>query len=169
MTVKTSDAEVAKQSGGMIGLWPSPESASKLYVPGGEPLEDLHCTFVYLGENVSDLSPLEALAALDEIAPYTPRITARAFAHATFNPDAVVGDPCGVYLLGNAPELGELQRDIFEAISARYNLKAQHLPWVPHTTAGYGMKAGDLTYTGEVVFDRLVLCWMGEQHTYNLV
>lgn len=169
MTVKTSDAEQAKQTGGMIGLWPSPESASKLYVPGGEPLEDLHCTLIYFGEDVSHLSPLEALSIMD-IYHGWPAFRVRAFAHATFNPDAVVGDPCAVYLLGNSPDLADFQQDLTNEVHARYGdaLKDQHLPWIPHTTAGYGLRGADLGYTGEIVLDRLVLKWQGDTFTTPL-
>lgn len=163
-----SDVEQAKSTGGMIALYPSPESARKLAVPGGEPIDDLHITLVYFGEDVSELSSIDAQVVLDEIGVYWPALTVRAFAHATFNPDGEVGDPCGVYLIGDSPELADLHREIFSEAQDRYDLKQQHLPWIPHITAGYGLEAADLGYTGEVVLDRLVLKWMGQTYTYPL-
>lgn len=164
----TSDAEQAKSTGGMVALYPSPESASKLAVPGGEPVGDLHVTLVYFGEDASELSSIDAQVVLDELGMYWPSLEVRAFAHATFNPDAEVGDPCGVYLIGNSPELSSLHEEVFGEMQARYDLKEQHLPWIPHITAGYGLEAADLGYTGPVVLDRLVLKWMGQSYEYPL-
>lgn len=164
---RTADAEQAKQSGGMIALWPDDKTKRNLVVPGGEPADDLHLTLVYLGEDVSGLSSLGAQAALDDLAMWTERVEARAFAHATFNPDGLY-DPCAVYLIGNAPGLQDLQGELSVEIGARYNIGEQHTPWIPHVTAGYGKTAADLTYTGEVVFDRIALSWMGEEFSYPL-
>lgn len=161
---KTSDAEQAKQTGGMLALLPSSDSASKLSVRGGEPLEDLHLTIAYFGEDVTDLSSVHANAILDEEAVWLGPIEARAFAHATFNPDGEIGDPCAVYLVGNCPELVPFVAAVHERVQAWYPGSGQHLPWIPHVTAGYGLRAEDLSYTGPIVFDRLVLKWAGESY-----
>lgn len=165
---KTSNAEQAKQTGGMLALYPSPDSVSKLYVPGGEPRDDLHLTIAYFGEDVSELSSVHAQSMLDEEALWLGPVEARAFAHATFNPDAEIGDPCAVYLIGNCPELVPFVSSIHDKAATWYPGSGQHLPWIPHVTAGYGLRAEDLSYTGPIVFDRLVLKWMGESYEHHL-
>jgi len=153
----------------MIALWPDAESKRRLAIPGGEPADDLHCTLIFLGEDVSGLSSLGAQAVLDDIAMWTSHFPARAFAHATFNPDEFQGhDPCAVYLIGNAPGLQDLQRELSVEIGARYDISDQHTPWIPHVTAGYGFTAQDLSFVGDIVFDRIAVSWMGEEFSYPL-
>jgi hypothetical protein len=48
-----------------------------------------------------------------------------------------------------------------EAFERRFPLPAQHEPWIPHVTAGYGPSDTILTYTGPIVFDRIGLSWAG--------
>lgn len=165
-----ADAEQARQTGGMIALWPDVESVSRLAVPGGEPDAELHLTLAYFGEDVSDLEPLGALNVLDSIADGMPKIQARAFAHATFNPDAANGrTPCAVYLIGDSQEIAVLHAELTLGIGTYYGDTGQHSPFHAHVTAGYGLEAGDLTYTGPVTFDRLSLSWMGETYDRHLV
>lgn len=44
----------------------------------------------------------------------------------------------------------------------------QHDPYVPHVTAGYGVDAGALTYSGPVTFDRLSLHLAGSRTDWDL-
>jgi 2'-5' RNA ligase len=168
---KTADAEEAKQSGGMIALFPRTDFAQMLAVPGGEPEDDLHLTLVFLGDDVSTLDPANLGAIVGRVADSYTEITARIFGHAVLNPDGAEGrDPCGVYLVGHSPELSQLHDDVREAAEMGAQIPEQHDPWLPHITAGYASQMGESTqvreYTGEVIFDRLGLAVAGETQFY---
>lgn len=168
-----ADAEQAKRTGGMVALYPRADDADKLAVPGGEPPEDLHVTLVYLGEDVSDLDPSDLHEALARVCETVTVITARVLGHAVFNPDGG-GDgdkePCAVYLLGDAAQLADLHADVLDAAHQSVRaLHPQHVPWVPHITAGYSMDPGQLDYTGPVLFDRVGLDFAGQTQFFPLL
>lgn len=168
-----ADAEIAKSSGGMLALLPRQDFAEAMVVQGGEPIEDLHLTLAYFGEDVTGL-PVDGLAQdTGTIADMLiTAVRARVFAHAIFNPDggpSGQSDPCSVYLVSDSEVLGPLRAAVQEA--ARKNLGAnlpnQHEPFVPHITASYAIQ--NLTFTGEVIFDRLSLNWAGQKQEYPLI
>lgn len=168
---RTADAEQAKATGGMVALYPRQDYADALAVPGGEPVEDLHLTLAYLGENVTDLYLGDLPAAIGRIADVLPgAVHARIFAHATFNPDGGsdgTKDPCHVYLVGDSPDLVPLQQAVQEVCTSRFpSMPAQHTPWTPHVTAAYSIQR--LSYTGPIVFDRLTLEWADDTYDFPL-
>lgn len=164
-TLRTGDAEQAKSTGGMIALIPS--EPEKLAVPGGEPVDDLHLTVTYFGEDVTGLESVEILSFLDDLAPQIGSLQAKIFALALFNPTGA--DPCAVYLVGDNPVLSELYTACKNFALDRFPGAAeQHDPWCPHITAGYGLDLSLLTYQGPVFFDRLSLHWAGEVFDFPL-
>lgn len=164
--VRTADAEQAKATGGMVALYPRMDDAQKLVVPGGEPLEDLHCTVTYLGEDVTGQDPTELLDFLYQLAPQFPPIEANIFGSAIFNSSG--DEPCVVYLVGNNPHMTPLFQQLRRFVSERYPGAAeQHDPWIPHVTAAYGAGVG-MDYEGPVVFDRLGLRWPGADQDFIL-
>lgn len=174
--IRLADAEEAKASGGMIALYPRPDFAQMLSVPGGEPEDDMHLTLVFLGDDVSTIDPGALGAVLGRIADsYVEEISARVFGHALFNPDGAEGrDPCGVYLVGHSPELAQLHRDVREAAeNAPFPIPEQHDPWCPHMTASYASQMDGTPlvgeYTGEVIFDRLGLALAGNTQFFPFV
>lgn len=172
MNSRFADAEQAKQTGGMIALFPRVDEANKLLVPGGEPLEDLHVTLAYLGEQVSEQDPRSVMAALGQVADHTTVITARIMGHATFNPDnGPEGDkdPCAVYLISDSEQLPDLHHDVLDLATKLIDLPQQHKPWIPHITAGYNLDSTKLTYTGPILFDRIGYAYMGHTHFFPLV
>ena len=168
----TSDAEQAKQLGGMIALMPRIEDA-RYFATGGEPAEDLHLTLFFFSSDVSELAPpVELITALDAELGMFPCIHARLFAHALFNPDG--DEPCAVMLAGDSPLLEQLKHDIIDTSVSIFgpqdpDMLQQHSPWVPHVTIGYGMEMDELPSPGEIVFDRVVLTWAGETFTFPLI
>lgn len=145
-----------EHTGGMVALLPDTETTGNLAVDGGEDRAILHLTLCYLGDDVTGWSPEQRDQVLDRArmaATWTAPIDARAFAHATFNPDAYADrEPCAVYIIGGSDRIAELNQELRGLASA-----LQHPGFVPHITAGYGMRAEDLTYTGPARFDRLVV------------
>lgn len=167
MVTKAADAEQAKETGGMVALIPRTDIAQMMLVPGGEPLEDIHCTVIYLGEDVSGQDPTELITQLDYVSDNYGPIEAKAYGIAQFNPQG--DDPCVVYLIGDNPDLTPLFRELKDFVAQRYPGAAeQHDPYIPHITAGYGLDPAAVTYQGPVVFDRLSLHWAGDVKDFPL-
>jgi hypothetical protein len=173
---KKADAGQAKSSGAMVALYPRTDEALQMAIPGGEAPQELHVTLAYLGEDVTDLGdPGNLSRALDQVANTFTVITARVMGHATFNPDG--GDPedereqdqCAVYLVSDNDQLPDLHSAVLDAVNQEFSIPTQHLPWLPHITAGYGIPASELTFTGQVLFDRIGLAWAGRYHFYPLL
>lgn len=165
----TADAEQAKHTGGMIALMPRSEDAVHYAVPGGESVDEMHCTLAYFGEDVGDHDPQEIIEALDDIVSEFGRIDARVFAWALFNPDAYDGrEPCAVYLVGNSDDITPLRDSILESVGYLFDLPKQHEPYHAHITAGYGIPLDELSPTGDVVFDRVELHWAGRVVAFPL-
>jgi hypothetical protein len=162
-----ADAEQAKSTGGMVALLPRLADAENLVVPGGEPLEDLHCTIVYLGEDVRGQDPTELISQLDYVSANFSPIEANIFGIAQFNPDGP--EPCMVYIVGGAPDITGLFRELKGFVEDRYpGAHEQHDPFCPHVTAGYNLTPEQVTYTGPVLFDRLTLAWAGDKQDFDL-
>lgn len=165
-------------TGGMIALVPDKASAAKLAVTGdnAEAPEQLHLTLAYLGDDVTKWTPQQRQQAIDSAhsalaaSPVSGPVDARAFAHTTFNADGGPNgdqDPCAVYGIGHTDQLGPLRDQVVHQTSG-LDLPAQHQPFVPHVTAGYGMAAGDLSYLGPVRFDRMVVALGDTRHEIPL-
>lgn len=172
--VVSADAEQAKQTGGMLAAYPAPEFAAMLAIPGGEPIEDLHVTLCYYGEDVSALGDTSQMvsALQDEFINIPGPIEAEAWAWALFNPTHPEFDPCAVYLIGRTPAFTELHDyaiDVGEVYLGDLFHK-QHEPYVPHITGIYNPRNGvaSLGYSGPVVFDRIALEWAGETINFPL-
>lgn len=171
----------ARQHGGMIAAVPREDCAQLLAVPGGEPVEELHLTLVYLGDDVTGQSPdgVERLTA--QFASENPAIPARVFGHALFNPQPAVPlhddtneapEPCAVYLVndqaGQETPLTGLQGELATEATRVFDLPRQHRPFTAHVTAGYGLDVAELDYVGDIVFDRLRLAFGGNHTDYPL-
>lgn len=162
---RLADASQAKATGGMVALYPRTSDAQMLSVPGGEPVEDLHCTVVYIGRDVRGQDPTELIDFLHQL-PQGGPIEARIFGAGVFNSSG--DDPCVVYLVGGSPHLTPLFRALKGFVEARYPGAAeQHDPWVPHITAAYGTGAM-VEYEGPVIFDRIGLRWPGADQDFIL-
>lgn len=168
---RTADAEQAKHLGGMVALFPRQDFAEALAVEGGEPAEDLHLTLAYLGEDVTDLPKDQLIADIASVADVlATTLTARVFGHAIFNPDGGpngTSDPCAVYLIGDSNLITPLRAATQNKCVSLLQIPDQHEPFVPHITATYAVQR--LTYTGDIVFDRLCVNWAGEQYAFPLV
>lgn len=170
--MRFADAEQAKATGAMIALIPRRDYANQLVVPGGEPVQDLHCTLVSFGESISpDNFPTEELAnGCEQLADLCGAIPASVFGHGLFNPQT--HDPCGVYLLNdvdNSNRLADIQHEAVGLSRTLVNLPDQHTPWHAHITASYGNPGQIGAFTGDIVFDRLVLSVAGHEISFPLI
>jgi len=165
LNLTTDDDDAETHTGGMVALLPDADSAAKLLVDGGDPIDQLHLTLCYLGDNVTGWSQSQrdqvvqrATSAAEGRGP----VDGDAFAHAVFNPDGA--EPCAVYLIGGSDAFAELNQELRSLASA-----LQHPGFVAHVTAGYGMTADDLAYTGPVRFDRIGVFFGGQRIEIPLV
>lgn len=161
---ETGTESRAPHTGGMIALIPSREDLDKLVIEGGEPLEELHLTITYLGENVAEsLDQATRAAMLTDVAAMAagmPPIEAEVMGHGSFNPSG--GDdgqrtPCAVYLVSGAAELPILYEDL-----GSYASEDAHPIFLPHITAGYNLDVSKLSYTGPIRFEHVRIA-LGDQ------
>jgi 2'-5' RNA ligase len=163
--VETDGEDTGGYTGGMIALIPSVGDAQQLAVAGGDDPDEMHLTLIYLGDDLSDWDDAQraqVMAAAQQTAATMSPVQARAFGHAQFNPDGGDDgsrDPCAVYLIGDTDQLGPAR----DALASTTD-QDQHTPFVPHVTAGTGVNASDLSYTGPVTFDRMRVA-MGDDTT----
>lgn len=138
---------------GMVALVPDAASRTALALDGGaaEIPEDLHLTLTYLGDDATAMPQerrLALMSAATGAATSLSPVAARAFGHATFNPDG--GEACAVYLIGESDVI-----DVLRSTFDGYASSQQHAPFVAHVTAAYGRAAADLSFTGPITFDAL--------------
>lgn len=164
LTTAAPAASGTPHTGAMIALIPAAEDADALAVDAGEPVDQLHCTLLFLGE--ADLySDAERAGIVDicrQIAAASDPVEADAFAVSLFNPAGP--EPCVVLGLSGV-ELA----DLFDAVTADVEAGVdQHQPWIPHITLAYTDDASVVGVVrdrcGVVVFDRLRVAF-GDQVT----
>ena len=95
-------------------------------VPTGESVGDLHCTLVFLGDDVADQdAPDPLLQSLAHLADSFTVIDAQVTGRAIFEEGAVV------YLIGDNPQLPDLHTDALNAAYTITTVPRQHEPWTP--------------------------------------
>jgi 2'-5' RNA ligase len=172
----TAAADV--HDGAMVALVPSLADLQRLAVEGGEPLEQLHLTLVYLGDAVEldEATRAELVAWGDEMAAsWTGPVEGDAFAPALFNPTG--DEPCVVMLISGA-DLAEFHETVLADVTDLVSLPEQHQPWISHLTLRYlepvASSGGTLILdaltdsTGPVKFDRLRLAFGGEVTDFRI-
>jgi 2'-5' RNA ligase len=163
------DVEQPMETGGIIALYPRVADAQMLAIAGAEPPEYLHVSLVYLADDVSGLDDGKLEHALRDLAAAHPHpIEANVFGHAIFNPNAQGSDIAVTYLVGDSPDLARVRQQVLESSERLSSLPAQHEPWIAHITAAYGPTDTILTYTGQVVFDRIGLSRAGHTIYFGL-
>ena len=149
-------------TGAMVALIPAEDDAADLAVDGGEPVDQLHCTLLYLGEaaDLNDQTRADIVDQCRAVAAGWDGLEADGFAIAMFNPHG--DDPC-VTLVLSGQDLAGLYDQVVEAVDAPVE---QHQPHIPHVTLAYTDDAGlvpELTdRCGVVRFDRLRVAYGGE-------
>lgn len=172
MTMTTADASQAKETGGMVALLPTERDARILVRDGGEPLDDLHLTLAYLGENVIEHDPRLLREDLELLSVGLQQMSGQILGSAAFN----VEDPCEVYLISDCKEICDLYEEVWRSVHAyAVELEAgqyQHHPFIAHITARYESQNGEPIYFDEmldrVTFDRLLLTWGPDRYIFPL-
>jgi hypothetical protein len=176
-----ADDEV--QTGGMIAL--VPDNPRDFTVPGGDPVGEMHCTLIYLGDDVTSL-PEAVVGALKvacaNISVSTPPVSAPILGVAVWNRDGGPDGkfkPCTVTTLqqgdgdgdedDEVPELAMRVRSACRDVLGDALFPQQHEPFLPHVTAGYELPDGVFPKaTGTVRFSAIRLALGGENTLYPL-
>lgn len=155
------------RAGGMVALVPSDEDIERLVVPGGEPARIIHTTLYFLGGGLDEGSQEIVLSMVAALAPGLGVVESDAWASCLFNPNGP--EPCATYLVGGT-QLDLLHETVASEVSSlSLETPAQHSPWVPHITIGYGMEPARLVAHGPVTFDKLRVAFGDENVTdFNL-
>lgn len=116
----------------MIALYPHPDLAAALAVPGGLKPDDLHVTVAYLGE-AADVDRQAVIAVGRELAARSPiRATISGHARFTGGPDGDV-----IVALVDGPDLEVLRRDTVDALAAAGLPLPREHGFTAHTTLLY--------------------------------
>lgn len=160
-------------TGGMIALVPA--NAADLAVPGGDPVDELHLTLAYLGDDVSIFTQDQRDALVREVMALAARsawVTGNVFAHSLWNVDSDQFDPATVYEIGGADwplqDIASAAQWVGERVLGTALFPRQHFPFKPHVTAGFGTPITALTYTGEVQFHTIRLALGPDVYDYPL-
>ena len=164
---KITIAAADVHTGAMIALVPTEEDARRLALDGFEEPDQLHVTFVYLGD-AADFDEHERGEIVDVVRRHaTEPVTARAFSVNIFNPDQE--ETALVLGVGNAggSELEAMRTGIFNEVRADHDIADNHSPWVPHLTLAYSEHPHELLQqaidrVGPVTFDRVRVAFGGE-------
>jgi 2'-5' RNA ligase len=166
-----------QHTGAMIALVPATEDVLELQQSidpkVAEPLSELHCTILFLGEAalLGDDEKQAILDMMEQIASVQPVVVGNIFGFNVWNPDA---EPCVVAALSGS-DLEDACMSICEVMDdAEIEIPDQHEPWVPHITLAYTPNPLDvmtddlLSKTGPVTFDRIRVAYAGVVHDFPL-
>lgn len=157
-------------TGAMIALVPTLDDVLELQAaagPNAEPLEELHCTLLFLGEasEIDDDTRDAILAFVEEIAERQPVVIANIFGFNVWNPNGP--EPCVVAAVSGA-DLDDVSDTVIQTLEdADIEYPDNHKPWVPHVTLAYdsdpvALLTDDLlSKTGPVTFDRIRVAFGG--------
>ena len=165
-------------TGAMVALVPSDADSKRLRIAGGEPVDQLHTTLVYLGDAdaISDDARDALTARLRALVVDAPvnAVSAEGFGVSIFNPPGHTGDDgrerdsCIVLQVTGA-EIDRVHTLVTNATRrvAGLRLPAQHTPWVPHVTLSYTDEFTEILpaaalRVGPVTFDRLRIAFAGD-------
>jgi len=161
-------ADPPVHTGAMVALLPSAADAARLAVDGGEPLDELHLTLMYLGDAAA--IPAEAQALLvDQVERLVGGpVDADGFAVSMFNPTGP--EPCIVLgVSGQSLDAihGPVAAGVAEwAEACAVDVPAQHAPWIPHVTLQYSADVGQVAAlvdrVGPITFDRIRVVFAGD-------
>jgi thioredoxin reductase/2'-5' RNA ligase len=164
---KMREAET-QPSSAMVALYPPPEVAQALAQDGGEDAAQLHVTLAFLGKTRGLGKVEDAAAAVKAWARRVPPLEGEisGLGHFMGNPDS--GDGQVTYASVDLPELPHNREGLVRAMDrAGFPPRRDH-GFTPHMTLAYGHRRPKLTLPMQVRFDRAVLAWNGEHHSFPL-
>lgn len=174
LDVIVAAAEV--HTGAMIAFIPSSDDLAELVLDGEdtEPLEELHCTAIYLGDadEYDDEMRATIHAQVAAFAAVQPVVRGDVFGYSVWNPDTpdacLVADVGGIDLEDAQNALVELCDDL------EIGIPDQNVPYRPHVTLAYAedprtlMTDELMTKTGPATFDVVRVAFGGVVTDYPL-
>jgi hypothetical protein len=164
------------QTGGMIAL--IPDSPGQFTVPGGDPTGVIHCTLVFLGDDVTDLDDATREELIERVARMATNlgpIEAQIMGPAIWNRD---GGPDGKHKPSTNTTLtptfamqdaNQYARDIGVSVLGTGRYPKQFEPWAPHICAGYELPETTLPKAkGTARFSTVRLALAGKDHDFPL-
>lgn len=126
----------ADMEGAMVGIFLPKETAKKLHLKGGEPVEQLHITLLYFKDKAADRDDWDEVARITEqIANQTPALKGKISGYGMFQNDVDV-----LWASPSVQGLAELRHKLFEACEdAGFHVSTDH-DWAPHITLKYDFK-----------------------------
>lgn len=126
----------ADTDGAMVGIFLPKETAKKLHLKGGEPVEQLHITLLYFKDKAADRDDWDEVARITEqIANQTPTLKGKISGYGMFQNDVDV-----LWASPSIQGLAELRHKLFEACEdAGFPVSTDH-DWAPHITLKYDFK-----------------------------
>ncbi|PWI15968.1 hypothetical protein DI272_18715 [Streptomyces sp. Act143] len=175
----TAAADGSHLSGAMVALMPTPADAERLAIEGGEPVDELHCTMFFLGDDAGQWTEAQRADFIQALTTAAGDLGGPIAGHATgaahWNTDT--DKPSWVWTISDsrdrpddAPTLGDARQAVTVALAdtEHPDVPRQHSPWTAHTCAVYTAESGPyselLARVGPVTFDRLRVAF-GDEHT----
>jgi hypothetical protein len=165
-----------EQTGGMIAL--IPDTPGQFTVPGGDPAAEIHCTLVFLGNDVTDLdeATVEKLTErVMQIAADNGPIEAQIMGPAIWNrdggPDGSMKASTNTTLTPADPMVGIhfYAMDVAREVLGSGRFPEQFNPWAPHICAGYSLPETSLPKAkGTVRFSTIRLALGGKNIDFPL-
>jgi 2'-5' RNA ligase len=141
----------------MIALIPTATDADRMALDGGEDVDALHLTLMFLGEDTDHDAQQRAALVSEMTSAFgtIPSFEANAFGVAVWNPNG--DDPCVVLNVGGE-RLDEFHLQASASVrSLEMSIPEQHQPWSPHICLAYDPTRIEdgLASVGPVTFDRV--------------
>lgn len=153
-----------RHTGAMVALYPDPDVAASLVVPGGENVSDMHLTLAYLGDTEEESIDYDAVQAATarwarRFGPVLARINGTGQFH---NDDGT----CTVALVDSG-ELPAAREALVSALGAEgVEVKSDH-GFTPHITLAWDERDVPLGPV-DVVFDTVSVCYADDRVDYGL-
>jgi hypothetical protein len=130
----------AGDAGVMVALYPTPELAAQLALPGGEAPEELHITLAFLGDEVDLQDPAGLKTAVESWAKATQPLTGEISGVGLFTagPDAVT------YLSADLPSLPEARQKLVAALTDAGSQPSEDHGFTPHMTLDYAERTSEV-------------------------
>lgn len=138
--------EVQQHTGIMVAFMLDQPTAEQLALPGGEPVEDLHCTLAYMGDmndeaRLGRKRPAETLGTLkyvlSDFAKFSAPLQGKIGGIGRFTSSESSGEQSPVIALVNTPGLQEWRRHLVYMLEGAGYYVASDFDYTPHITLSY--------------------------------
>src|SRR5580765_4695722 len=164
--------EEAEHTGIMVGFFLKPDEAKQLAIPGGEPIEQLHCTLTFHGdkESIDDIDRLQRVIA--DYAASAPTLRGATSGVGHFTSSEWSDGLIPVIALVNVPGLSDFRRNLVSVLEDAGYQAASNFEYSPHITLKYANTYEYLPIdnigNAPLTFDTLTLAVGDDHYEYPL-